>query len=68
MCRLVEREVFEFIRPGGTKKWILLHEPRQYFLGFFVMYETEMSCVNGVKDVQREGIKLHVFFLKSNCY
>ena len=51
MYRVVEREVLDFIIPGGTKNWIPLNEFRQDFLNFFVVYKTEMPCVNGVKDL-----------------
>ena len=56
MCRVIELEVNKFIIPGGTKKWILLSELCQDFTELFIMYETEMPCVNLVKDDQRKGI------------
>ena len=37
-------------------------ELREYVLEFIVMYKTEMPHINGMKDVQREGIKLCVIF------
>ena len=49
--RVVKRGVLEFIRPCGIKKWILLGESRQEFLGFFALHKTEMPLVNVVKDV-----------------
>ena len=49
MYRVVEQELLEFIIPGGTKEWILLHESCKYFINFFVMYETEIPHVNGIK-------------------
>ena len=49
MHRLVERELLEFIIPGGTKKWIILLESCQDFLDFVVMYKTEMPDFNGMK-------------------
>ena len=52
----------EFIRPGGTKRWIILCDLRQDFLEFVVMYKTEIPRVNGMKDVQREGIELCEIF------
>ena len=68
ICRVVERGVLEFIIPGGMNKWIILRDSRQDFLGFFVMYETEITRVNVVKDVRREGIKLCVFFMNRDFY
>ena len=62
MHRLVEREVLEFIIPGGTKKWIILRELCQEFLEFFVVHKTEMPRFNVVKDFKREGIKLRMDF------
>ena len=62
MRRLIEWEVLYCTIPGGTKKLILLNETHKDFLDFFVMYKTEMSRVNIVKDVRREGIKLHTNF------
>ena len=62
MHRVVKWDILEFMRPHGTNKWILLFDLRQDFLDFFVMYKTEMSRVNIVKDVRREGIKLHTNF------
>ena len=50
MFRVVEREVLDFIEPGGMKKWILLCESQQDFTECVVMYETEMPRVNGMKD------------------
>ena len=61
MYRVVERELLEFIIPGGTKKWIILRESWKYFMDCFVMYNTETSHVNGMKDFWREGIKLCYF-------
>ena len=56
-------EVLDLIIPGGMKKWIILSESRQDFLEFFVMQNTEMPCVNFMKDVQRVGVlKLHADF------
>ena len=49
MHRVVKRGVLEFIRPGGTNKWILLCESRQDFPELVVMYENEMPCVNCVQ-------------------
>ena len=60
--REVEWEVLEFIIPGGKNKWILLNESRQYFIGFLVMHKTEITHVNVVKDVRREGIKMRTRF------
>ena len=40
MHRVVKREVLEFIRPRGTKNWILLGESCHGFLDFFVMHKT----------------------------
>ena len=51
MCKLVEQGVLKFIRPGGTKEWILLCDSLQDFLGFFVMYKTKFPHVDGMKDV-----------------
>ena len=51
MRGIFKREVIEFITPCGTKKWIILRELCQYFLEFVIMHETEMTRVNGVKDV-----------------
>ena len=56
MCRVIEREVNKCIIPGGTKKLIFLSELCQDFTEFFIIYETEMPCVNLVKDDQRKGI------------
>ena len=52
MHRLVKQEVLEFIIPGGTKRLILLCKLLQNFLEFVVMHETEILCINGMKDVQ----------------
>ena len=38
-------------------------ELREYVLEFIVTYKTEMTHINGMKDVQREGIKL----CEKNC-
>ena len=62
MHRVVKWETLEFIRPGGTNKCILLFDLLQYFIEFFVMYETERPCVNGMQNVQREGIELCAIF------
>ena len=62
MCRVIELEVNKFIIPGGTKKCIFLCGSRQDFLGFSVMYKTEIPRVNGMKDVQREVIELYAIF------
>ena len=62
MHRVVEREVLEFIIPGGTKGWILLCGSRQDSLEFLVMYNTGMLGVNCMKDFRREGIKLCAVF------
>ena len=51
MFRVAEREVLDFIIPGGTKKWILLCGSRQDFLVFSVMYKTEIPRVNVVNGV-----------------
>ena len=40
MHRVIERDVLDFIRPGGNKKWILLCESRKDFIEVFVMYKT----------------------------
>ena len=51
MHKLVEREVLEFLRPGGTKKWVILRDLRQGFLEFFVIQKTEMPLFNVVKGL-----------------
>ena len=51
MHRVVRREVLEFIRPGGIKRWIILDESCQEFLEFLVMHKTKIQFVNVVKDV-----------------
>ena len=51
-----------FMIPYGNKKWILLRELYQDLLEFFVVYDTEMTLVNIVNDVERDGIRLCVFF------
>ena len=58
MLRVVEQEVLEFIIPVGMKKWIILRELIQDFLEVYLIYETEILCVNIMKGVLREGIKL----------
>ena len=62
MCRVLEWEVLECIRPGGMKKCILLRELHQAFLGFFMMHKTETPLVIVAKDVQKEGIKMRMNF------
>ena len=58
MHRVVKWDILEFMRPHGTNKWILLFDLRQDFLDFFVMYETDMPRVNGIKYFQRGSIEL----------
>ena len=45
---VVIQEVLDFIIPSGINEWILLHDLRQDFIKFVVMYETLITCVNGM--------------------
>ena len=60
MHRVVRREVLEFIRPGETKKWIILGESCQDFLNFLRYTRLKCKFVNIVNDVLTEGIKLGI--------
>ena len=62
MHRVVKWYILEFIGPGGTNKCILMFDLLQYFMEFFMMYETEIPRANGIKGVQREGIELCAIF------
>ena len=63
MHSFVERDILELIRPGGTKKFILLWDSRPILLEFVMLYETEIPCYNCTKDVRREGIEVCAFYL-----
>ena len=58
MCRVVEQDILEFIRPRGTKNWTILGESCHEFLDFFVLHKTLIPLVIVGKYIQTEGIKL----------
>ena len=49
MHTVFERGLIEFVRPGGTKKWIVIRELHQDFVEDVIMHDTLISCVNGMK-------------------
>ena len=49
MHKVVKGDIIEFIRRGGTNKWIMLCESHQDWIEVVVMYETQNPCVNGMK-------------------